>query len=173
MMNRKRPARWLLLLPILPYLASLVLPVNPRGDVWGFVPLVIGTVSLFTNPTFSLLSLPNPLLWLGVYLLDRGCIKSVLCVGTVAALVAMLPIMNPEECQGLIGSPGYLTWVASMHLLVASGYLAILFPRKLDPMQRELWATECEVATLRAEVRELREMIGPPKLTTWDWGREI
>ena len=77
--------------------------------------------------------LPNPLLWLGIFLLDRGCIKSVLFVGTVAALLAMLPVMNPAlGFEDVVRSAGYAAWLGSMVLLVIAGYLAFM-PQATGP----------------------------------------
>jgi hypothetical protein len=73
----------------------------------------------------------------------------------------MLPIPEPvSSLDEVIHSPGYVVWLVSMILLVIAGYLGLLFPRKLDPVQRKLWATERELSTLRSEVRALRERVG-------------
>jgi hypothetical protein len=167
-MSRKRPTRWLLLLPSAPYLASLVLPIDSRGTVPGYVAFVICFLAgAAGSPAALLYWLPHPLLWFGLYLLDRGRIKSALYVGAAAALLAMLPVMKPDRyLEEIISSPGYVAWLVSMHLLVAAGYLGLLFPRKPDPIQRELWATESELSALRSEVRELRELVQPRKAPT-------
>ena len=167
-MSRRRPTRWLLLLPTVPYLASLVLPIDGRGTVPGYMAFVICVLAgAAGSPAALLYWLPNPLLWFGLYLLDRGCIKSVLFVGTVAGLLALLPILGSVRDVGeVVESPGYLAWLASMLLLVSAGYLALLFPRKPDPIQTELLATERELSALRSEVRELRELVQPRKTPT-------
>jgi hypothetical protein len=158
----------------LPYLASLLLPLDSQGGVLGYVVFVIGAYAVALGAPVALLYwLPNPLFWLGVYLLDRGRIKSVLFVGTVAALLAMLPIMKPErDIEAIIDSPAYVAWLVSMLLLVTAGYLGLLFPRRPDPIQLALWATERELSALRSEVRELRELVQPRKTPAnriWEW----
>ena len=163
-MNRTVPTRWLLLLPILPYLCSLVLPVDDRWMVPGFGLVIIGVLML---PFW----LPNPLLWLGVLLLDRGCIKSVLFVGTIAALLAMLPLMDPERFFGeVVSSPGYAAWLGSMVLLVIAGYLAPLFPRRSSAVEQALRESARELSALRYEIRELMEAVEPRSDSAWrDW----
>jgi hypothetical protein len=104
--------------------------------------------------------LANPLFWLGLYLLDRGRIKSVLFVGTIAALLAMLPIMRPDRnLEEIIGSPGNIAWLVSMYLLVIAGYLVPLFPRAPDPIRRNLRAAKHELSAMRSQVRELRALV--------------
>ena len=167
-MNPQRPARWLLLLPSVPYLALLVFPIDRRGSVPGSAAFVISFVGAIAGaPVVLLYWLPNPLLWLGLCFLDQGRVKSVLFVGTVAGLLAMYPIMrSARELEEVFRSPAYLAWLASMLLLVAAGYLALLFPREPDPIQRELRATERELSALRSEVRELTELVQPRKIPT-------
>jgi hypothetical protein len=161
-MNRKRPTRWLLLLPILPYLASLALPVDARGALPGYSLVVIGFMATFVGaPVVLIYWLPNPLLWLGIYLLDRRRIRSVLFVGTVAGLLAMLPIMKPDRIlEEIIGSPANVAWLASVLLLVAAGYLALVFPRKPDSIQllqvRESGSTEFKVSERAPRLHPVR-----------------
>jgi len=112
--------------------------------------------------------LPNPLLWLGIFLLARGCIKSVLFVGTVAALLAMLPVLNPAiGFEDVVRSPGYAAWLGSMLLLVFAGYLAPLFPRQPGPVEEALWEVERELSVLRYEIREMMETAEPRNDSTW------
>jgi hypothetical protein len=133
----------------------------------GYFAFVVALGTVAGAPVALLYWLPNPLLWIGVYLLERACIKSALFIGTVAGLLAMLPVLGSARDIGeVVSSPGYLAWLASMLLLVAAGYLSFLFPRKPDPIQRELWAIERELAALQSEVQELRELVQPRKTPT-------
>jgi hypothetical protein len=133
-MNRvyqKLSSRWLWLLPSLPYVASLVLPASSRGDFPGYQVLAIGTLGVAAGSFSALLYLmPNPLLWAGTFLLHQRRIKAVLCLGTVAAFLASLPVMNSDRSLAyVIGSPANIAWIVSMYLLVAAGYLGLLCTR--------------------------------------------
>jgi hypothetical protein len=123
--------------------------------------VVVGAFSAAAGSIATLLYwLPNPLLWLGLYLLDRGLIKAVLAVGTLAGLLAMLPVLSSaRDIAGLAHSPAYVAWLAAMLLLVAAGYLGLLFRRKPDAILEKLWAAEIELSALRSETHELREWV--------------
>jgi hypothetical protein len=170
-MDRKLPARGLLLLPSLPYLASLALPADSRGALPGYAVVWIGSIAVAAGSLAALLYwLPNPLLWIGTYLLHRGRIKTVLCLGTVASLLALLPVINADgNIQEIIGSPANVAWLVSMHLLVVAGYLGPFFPRQAVPFHQKPGVNPRELAALRSEARALREashLPGKPRTGT-------
>jgi hypothetical protein len=148
-MHRARPRAFVPLLPALPYVLSFLLPIDgQRGNLGdGFHLFVVG-ISAF--PFW----LPNPLMWLGLYLLDRGRSCAVLAVGSAAVALALLAIFMFEE---LIRAPAYIAWFVSMLLLVIAGYLAPVFLRPPDPLHASARALERELLVLSREVRSLRE----------------
>jgi hypothetical protein len=158
--DQKLPAQWLLLFPGLPYLASLVVPASPRGDLPGYELILIGSLGVAAGSFSALLYLmPNPLLWVGTYLLHQGRVKAVLCMGALATILALLPIINSDRSVAyIIGSPANVAWIVSMCLLVIAGYLGLLFTRKTNASPKGPWAVEHELSPLGCEVRQLTEL---------------
>jgi hypothetical protein len=106
----------------------------------GYELILIGSLGVASGSFSALLYLmPNPLLWAGTFLLHQGRIKAVLCLGTVAAFLASLPIMSSDRSLAyVIGSPANVAWIVSMYLLVAAGYVGLLFARENESGDAEM-----------------------------------
>jgi len=151
----------LLLLPLLPYVATALLPFGQEPGWLLFIYL------FFAFPFW----LPNTLFWLGLYLLARGRTGWVLFVGTLAFLIASLPMLDTGLWRLLgmppVGSmPGYLAWVSSMCLLIVAAYLAPLCPRPPDSDELYTMELEDDLRRLKAENRALRDPGGREKPQT-------
>jgi hypothetical protein len=120
-MERQQPRPFVILIPAWPYAVSFFLPLGSLAgrDEIGLSAFIVGITAF---PFW----LPNPLMWLGLYLLDKGRYYTVLLVGSIASLLALADAFCFKH---LIGAPAYQAWFLSMLLLVIAGYLGPLFPR--------------------------------------------
>jgi hypothetical protein len=135
-MERQQPRAFVVLIPAWPYAVSFFLPLGSHGGrvELGLSAFVVGTAAF---PFW----LPNPLMWLGLYLLDSGRYYTVLLVGSIASLLALADAFYFKD---LIGAPAYQAWFLSMLLLVIAGYLGPLFPRPSNTVPSTMPVTDRE-----------------------------
>jgi hypothetical protein len=144
-MERQQPRAFVVLIPAWPYAVSFFLPLGSLAgkDEIGLSAFVVGIAAF---PFW----LPNPLMWLGLYLLDRGRYYAVLLVGSIASLLALADAFCFKD---LIAAPAYQAWFLSMLLLVIAGYLGPFFPMPSNTVPPRMPATDRDFSDFLYRIR--------------------
>jgi hypothetical protein len=154
MMRATRPGWRLLLVPLIPYLLSFVIPVRTPDSVdLGFV-FFRNQLYLLCHPTTwsestgrwmgAMTWIANPLLWLGYFAMMRGRYAVAILLGLGAALIALcMPVVAYISGENVFPFMPYCwwAWLASMVLLIIVAELAYDLSPERAELERQ-WAKD-------------------------------
>jgi hypothetical protein len=154
MIRASRPGWRLLLVPLIPYLLSFLIPFKTHDSIeFGYAILQNKLYSL-CRPTLgpkdigdlmaTVSWLANPLVWIGYFAMTRGRYAIAIILGLGATFLALgTPVLTYISGQNVFPEMPYCwwTWLASMVLLIIAAELAYDLSPEREELERQ-WASD-------------------------------